>query len=94
MYIEVKWLKIKEAKGCNDVLFKLLERTLPKSFFEGKLKLNPSKDPPPKNFVEVLKQWVSKRNPISSKAPKLDNYYKCFEICDMSDLREVLSSTL
>jgi hypothetical protein len=39
-YIEVEWLKIKEANGYNDVLFMLLERTLQKSFFDGKQKLN------------------------------------------------------
>jgi hypothetical protein len=54
-YTKVEWLKIKEENGYNHVMFMLLERTLPKSFFDGKQKSNPSKGLPPRNFVKVMK---------------------------------------
>jgi hypothetical protein len=83
MYTKGEWLKIKEANKYNDVMF---------MFLDGKEKLNPSKDLLPKNFVEIPKYWIAKRNPTDLKAFELNNYYKCFEICDMSDLMEVFES--
>jgi hypothetical protein len=48
------------------------------------VKLNPSKDPPPRMFTETL------RIPIKREALSLNNHYKCMEIGNMSGLREVL----
>jgi hypothetical protein len=54
-YIKLKWLKMKEENDYIDVMFMLMERQLPKSFFVQKVKLNPLKDPLPKMFIETLK---------------------------------------
>jgi hypothetical protein len=54
-HTKVEWLKIKEENKYNDVMFMLLEKTLPKPFFDGKQKLNPSKGSPPRHFVKVVK---------------------------------------
>jgi len=46
---------MKEENDYIDVMFMLMERQLPKSFFVQKVKLNPLKDPLPKMFIETLK---------------------------------------
>jgi len=38
----------------------MLERTLNNDFFKGKIRMNPSKDPPFDEFNEVLKEWISR----------------------------------
>jgi hypothetical protein len=40
----------------------LLERTLVVDFFKGKIRMNPSKDAPSNDFIEVLEQWIFKSN--------------------------------
>jgi hypothetical protein len=42
------------------VLFALLNRTLRDDFFKGKIRMNPSKDPPFDEFNEVLEEWISR----------------------------------
>ncbi len=46
---------MKEENDYIDVMFMLMERQLSKSFFVQKVKLNPSKDPHPRMFIETLK---------------------------------------
>lgn len=44
------------------MLFLLLERTFIDDFFKRKIKMNPSKDVPSNDFIEVLKQRNFKSN--------------------------------
>jgi hypothetical protein len=44
-------------------LFTILEQQLPNKLFIDKLKLNPSKDPPPKSFEYTLKRWKLNKDP-------------------------------
>jgi hypothetical protein len=65
-YIEEMWKKMKLQHKYNKVLFALLERMLINDFFQGKIHMNPSKDPPSNDFNEVFEEWISKsidRNP-------------------------------
>ncbi len=54
-YIEEMWKKKKLQHKYNKVLFALLERMLNNDFFKGKIRMNPSKDPPSVEFNKVLK---------------------------------------
>jgi hypothetical protein len=46
--------KMKLQYKYNKVLFTLLVRTLSDDFFKGKIRMNPSKDPPSNEFNKVL----------------------------------------
>jgi hypothetical protein len=41
--------------------------------------MNPSKDPPPKVFIEILKQWITTQSLTKTMVDTLifENYYKC-----------------
>jgi hypothetical protein len=69
----------------------ILERQLFISFFANKPKMNPSKDPPPKVFIGVLKQWITTQSLTKTIVDTfiLENYYKCYEIIDIFNLRGV-----
>jgi hypothetical protein len=50
-----------------------------KSFFANKHKLNPLKDSLANAFINVLKQWILRWNPIGAIANALvfENYFWC-----------------
>jgi hypothetical protein len=48
------WKKIKLQHKYSKVLFVLLERTSTDDFFKGKIRMNPSKDPPSNEFNKVF----------------------------------------
>lgn len=75
----------------NDQLFLILERQLMKKIFTNKLKLNPSKDPPPKSFMDILNRWKFIRNlkGVMVDALILEKSYMCQEIIDMSTLKDI-----
>jgi hypothetical protein len=83
MYSMKEWKILMDANDYSDQLFTIFERQLSKKFFMDKLKLNPSKDPPPKSFMDMLKRWNSNKNPqgVMVDALVLDNSYKCQEVC-------------
>jgi hypothetical protein len=64
---------------------------LTKKIFIDKLKLNPSKDPPPTSFVDTLRRWKSSINheDVLAAALVFENSYRCQEIVDMFTLKEI-----
>jgi hypothetical protein len=56
------------------------------------VKLNPSKDPPPKSFEYTLKRWKLNKDHggVQANALVLKNSYRCQEIANMSTLKEIL----
>jgi hypothetical protein len=57
-----EWKQVEATKEYKDQ-FMILEQQLTKENFTNKLKLNPSKDPPPSSFVNTLRRWKSRKNP-------------------------------
>jgi hypothetical protein len=90
-YSMKEWKKVEVVNDYNDQLFPILERQLMKKFFTDKLKLNLSKDPPPKSLMDILNRWKFIRNPkgVMADAFILENSYMCQEITNMSTLKEV-----
>jgi hypothetical protein len=90
-YSMKEWKEVEVANDYNDQLFLVLERQLMKKIFMDKLKLNPSKDPQPKSFMDILNRWKFIRIPkgIMVDAFILENSYKCKKITNMFTLKEV-----
>jgi len=58
--------------------------------------MNPSKDPPPKVFIDVLKEWITTQSLTKTMVNTLilENYYKCYEIIDIFNLKEVFNNDI
>jgi len=58
--------------------------------------MNPSKDPPPKVFIDVLKEWITTQSLTKTMVNTLilENYYKCYEIIDIFNLKEVFNNDM
>jgi hypothetical protein len=59
------------------MLFALLNNELSEDFHKFKIMLNPSKDLPPHNFIDVIQRWIENMNSIAIKvkAILLDIHY-------------------
>jgi hypothetical protein len=57
-----EWKEVESVNDYKNQLLKILEWKLTKKTFTKKLKLNPSKDPPPLSFVDTLRMWKSSKN--------------------------------
>jgi len=79
IYTMKEWKEVESANDYNDQLFKILKQQLTKKFFINKLKLNPSKDPPPLSFIDTLRRWKSNKNHegMLVNALVLKNSYRC-----------------
>jgi hypothetical protein len=79
IYTMKEWKEVECANDYNDKLFKVLERQLTKKNFINKLKLNPSKDPPPLSFVDTLRRWKPSKNHkgVLANALVVKNSYRC-----------------
>lgn len=44
------------------MLFALLNNELSEDFHKFKIMLNPSKDLPPHNFIDVIQRWIENMN--------------------------------
>ncbi len=80
----------------NKVLFMLLERTLSDDFFEGKIRMNPSKDPSFDEFNKVFEQWISRsinRNPQMGPMC-LKSHYKVDPLLEFNSLKVAMDKLL
>jgi hypothetical protein len=73
----ITWHMKNTIKFFNTIF--ILERQLFISFFANKLKMNPLKDPTPKVFIAILKQWITTQSLTKTMVDTLilENYYKC-----------------
>jgi hypothetical protein len=80
MYSKKEWhdLEVQYGRTPMDSFLSLKGNYL-YHFFANELKMTPSKDPPLKVFIDVLKQWITTQSLTKTMVNTLilENYYKC-----------------
>jgi hypothetical protein len=95
-HIEDMWKKMKLQHKYNKVVFALLKMTLNNDFFKGKIRMNPSMDPPSNEFNHVFKYWISKS---TNKNPHIgpmchESHYRVNPLLEFDSLKDVVDGSL
>ncbi len=75
------------------MLFALLEKTLIDDFFKGKIRMNPSKDPPSNEFNKVLERWISRstNGNLQMGLVHLESHYWVDPLLGLDNLKDAMN---
>jgi len=88
----IQWEKKRKHK-CDENVFLTFTQH---QFYKSKIMLNPTPEPPPQSFMDVLKRWIQNTNQdvMTIKAILVNTHYKYSALTTMNNIKAIVDGDI